>query len=199
MTLAYFMTIASNGAKSNQIACLAVTILRYNMLMSVFCCMLVEALHLYRMIVLVFGIERNFRVTYIVISWGVPLLMTIITAAIGREHLHDHKRCWLTGQLIWAFIAPVIAILTINLVILVIIVCKTLGVAEVDKQDRIHSIRIGFRSTALLLPMVGVTWLIGLLGNTNINIAYTFDLLSALQVSVDTGCGRLSMGKPHKP
>ncbi|XP_072022801.1 adhesion G-protein coupled receptor D1-like [Amphiura filiformis] len=91
------------------------------------------------------------------------------------------KICWLTGQFIWAFIAPVIAILTINLVILVIIVCKTLGVAEADKQDGIHSIRIGLRSTVLLLPMVGVTWLIGLLGNTNINVAYVFDLLSALQ------------------
>ncbi|XP_072023017.1 adhesion G protein-coupled receptor E1-like [Amphiura filiformis] len=181
MVLAYFMTLASSSAKSNQIACLAVTILRYNMLMSVFCCMLVEALHLYRMIVLVFGIERNFRVAYIVISWGVPMLMTTITASIGREHLYDHKRCWLTGQFIWAFIAPVIAILTINLVILVIIVCKTLGVAEADKQDGIHSIRIGLRSTVLLLPMVGVTWLIGLLGNTNINVAYVFDLLSALQ------------------
>ncbi|XP_072022593.1 adhesion G protein-coupled receptor E1-like [Amphiura filiformis] len=112
---------------------------------------------------------------------GVPMLMTTITASIGREHLYDHNRCWLTGQFIWAFIAPVIAILTINLVILVIIVCKTLGVAEADKQDGIHSIRIGLRSTVLLLPMVGVTWLIGLLGNTNINVAYVFDLLSALQ------------------
>ncbi|XP_072014565.1 adhesion G-protein coupled receptor D1-like [Amphiura filiformis] len=29
--------------------------------------------------------------------------------------------------------------------------------------------------------MVGVTWLIGLLANVNINIAYVFDLLSSLQ------------------
>ncbi|XP_072022534.1 adhesion G-protein coupled receptor D1-like [Amphiura filiformis] len=92
MAVAYIVTFGSKWASSNQIACHTVTILRYNMLMTVFCCMLVEALHLYRMIVLVFGIERNFRVVYIVIGWGAPMLMTTITAAIGREHLYDPER-----------------------------------------------------------------------------------------------------------
>ncbi|XP_072014662.1 adhesion G-protein coupled receptor D1-like [Amphiura filiformis] len=151
------------------------------MLMSVFCCMLVEALHLYRMIVLVFGIERNFRATYVVISWGVPIIMTTITATIGRENLHDKERCWLAGRFIWAFIAPVVAILTTNLAILVVIVNKTMAAAGMHGKDKIHSIIIGLRSSALLVPMVGGTWLTGLLGNININAAYVFDVLSSLQ------------------
>ncbi|XP_072051344.1 adhesion G-protein coupled receptor D1-like [Amphiura filiformis] len=181
MVLAYFLTLASKGATSNEIVCLAVTILRYNIFLTVFCCMFVEALHLFRMIVLVFGTERNFRIAYIVISWGMPMLMTTVTAAIGREQLYDKERCWLTGRFIWAFIAPVVALLTTNLAILVVIVYKTMAAAEKHEKDRSRSIRIGLRSAALLLPMVGGTWLIGLLSNINVIVAYVFDVLSSLQ------------------
>ena len=53
-----------------QTICLAVTIIRYNMFLSVFCCMFVEALHLYRMIVIVFGAERSLRAAYTAIGFG---------------------------------------------------------------------------------------------------------------------------------
>ncbi len=54
----------------HQALCLTWAILRYNMFVSVFCCMLVEALHLYRMIVIVFGVDTNLSVAYTVISFG---------------------------------------------------------------------------------------------------------------------------------
>ncbi len=54
----------------HQALCLALAILRYNMFVSVFCCMLVEALHLYRMIVIVFGADNNLSIAYTVIGFG---------------------------------------------------------------------------------------------------------------------------------
>ncbi len=43
--------------------------------------------------------------------------------------------------------------------------------------------RIGLRSALVLLPMLGVTWLFGLLGNLGTHIGYVFDIVIALQVS----------------
>ena len=47
-----------------------VAILQYNMFLTMFCCMLTEAIHLYRMIVVVFGGHRNFKGLYIAVSFG---------------------------------------------------------------------------------------------------------------------------------
>ncbi len=43
--------------------------------------------------------------------------------------------------------------------------------------------RIGLRSCFLLLPMLGVTWILGPLGNLHKTVGYVFDLLSSIQVS----------------
>ena len=42
--------------------------------------------------------------------------------------------------------------------------------------------RTGIRSLVLLMPMLGVAWIIGLAVNVHISIAYIFDILSASQV-----------------
>ena len=53
-----------------QTICLIVTILLYDAILSVFCLTLVEGVHLYRMIVMVYGIERDLKKLYLLIGWG---------------------------------------------------------------------------------------------------------------------------------
>ena len=54
----------------SQTACLVITILLYCAFTSTFSWMLVEAIHLFRMIVLVFGIDRSLKALYHCIGWG---------------------------------------------------------------------------------------------------------------------------------
>ena len=47
-------------------------------------------------------------------------------------------------------------------------------------------LRIALRSMILLLPMLGVAWLIGFVANVNIIGVYIFDLFAAVQVRLLT-------------
>ena len=46
------------------------TILLQDAFLSVFTWMAVEAIHLYRMVVLVFGAERDLKYAYLAVGWG---------------------------------------------------------------------------------------------------------------------------------
>ena len=58
---------------SLQITCLVVTALLHFFVLGMFCWMCVEAIHLYRMIILVFGVEKDLKLLYIAIGWGIVL------------------------------------------------------------------------------------------------------------------------------
>ena len=55
---------------SHQFVCQIMAILLHYAYMSTFCWMLIEALHLYRLIVVVYGGERNLTWLYYAIGWG---------------------------------------------------------------------------------------------------------------------------------
>ena len=58
-------------------ACHTFTIMRYHVFMTMFTTMLVEAIHLFRKIVLVFGAERSFRSAYVTAIFG-TLKLTLL-------------------------------------------------------------------------------------------------------------------------
>ena len=53
-----------------QTACLAITIILHDAFLHVFGWMLVEAIHLYRMIIIVFGVDKDLNRVYLLIGWG---------------------------------------------------------------------------------------------------------------------------------
>ena len=53
-----------------QTVCLIVAIVLYDAILSVFCWMVVQGVHLYRMIVMVYGIEKDLKKLYLIIGWG---------------------------------------------------------------------------------------------------------------------------------
>ena len=73
-------------------ACLMITILLYCAFMSTFSWMLVEAIHLFRMIVVVYGIERDLKVLYGCIGWGNNanlLINIVINVEIESFHINS--------------------------------------------------------------------------------------------------------------
>ena len=53
-----------------QIVCFMTTIFMHNAFLSVFTWMSIEAVHLYRMIILVFGADKDLKLHYFGIGWG---------------------------------------------------------------------------------------------------------------------------------
>ena len=53
-----------------QIVCFMTTMFMHNAFLSVFTWMSIEAIHLYRMIILVFGADRDLKRHYFCIGWG---------------------------------------------------------------------------------------------------------------------------------
>jgi hypothetical protein len=51
--------------------------------LAAFCWMTVEGHHLYRMVVRVFDSGRDFRRWYLLVGYGVPALVVIVTTVVG--------------------------------------------------------------------------------------------------------------------
>ena len=60
--------------------------------MSVFCWMLVEGINLYIKIVLVFNTEKSKLLYYVLIGWGVPVVIVAICGGLGWEQYATGER-----------------------------------------------------------------------------------------------------------
>ena len=103
----------------------------------------------------------------IVFGWTFPIVIPIITVAIKHDkYVNTTQHCFLTYEdgIIWAFIAPIIAIILVNMVILVISVIRistTKFGSEKLKEKQV--IKTALVSTLILTPLLGIPWIILLL------------------------------------
>jgi hypothetical protein len=75
-----------------------------------------------------------------------------------------------------------IAILLTNLVIFIIALRKTVSRVS-DNSGRVATVKSGLRATAVLMPLLGLTWAIGVFAvdSLSLPLAYTFTILNSLQ------------------
>ncbi|XP_072018171.1 adhesion G-protein coupled receptor D1-like [Amphiura filiformis] len=146
--------------------------------------MLVEGIHLYRLIVIVYGYERNFKWLYYIVGWVVPVPIVCISAGIRYTHYGQNGTCWLSTEdgFSWAFVGPVLLIISLNLIILALVVktIMTLNKESLD-HDNIAIVRSGLKTAFMLLPMLGITWIFGLLANFTIVFAYLFTIFNSVE------------------
>jgi len=174
--------IAFNNRKEWIAACTAIAVVRHFFQTAVFTWMLVEAVNLFIKLVKVIS-AKTFYMTYLAIGWGIPALIVGITTAartktydMSQDMIEDiwcgsikfaakveRTSCWLNGSK-WLYTGPVFAILLVNLVFFVILLKVVFGkVATKYSNDQMMKTRKGLKSVAALLPLLGVTWLFGLI------------------------------------
>ncbi|XP_070561730.1 uncharacterized protein [Ptychodera flava] len=146
--------------------------------------MLIEGVQLFRQVVIVFGSEKSWFLLYCVLAWGVPFLIVTITASCKREDYIFKDSCWLSrdGGVIWVFAGTVIVVTTINLVILLLVIRIVYKASKISGHTA-DGLRSGLKSALMLLPLLGVTWLLGFFSVSNDTIAFTyiFTILNSLQ------------------
>uniref|UniRef100_A0A8D0UQL3 Adhesion G-protein coupled receptor D1 n=1 Tax=Sus scrofa TaxID=9823 RepID=A0A8D0UQL3_PIG len=166
--------------------CQVLAVFLHYFFLSAFAWMLVEGLHLYSMVIKVFGSEDSKHRYYYGIGWGFPLLICIISQ-FAMDSYGTSKNCWLSlgSGAIWAFVAPALFIIVVNIGIL-IAVTRVISQISADNY-KIHGDPSAFKLTAkavaVLLPILGTSWLFGVLAVNSeaVVFQYMFAILNSLQ------------------
>uniref|UniRef100_A0A3Q1I9Q2 Uncharacterized protein n=1 Tax=Anabas testudineus TaxID=64144 RepID=A0A3Q1I9Q2_ANATE len=195
--IAELLLMCSDWASANETACLVVTALLHLFFMASFSWMLVEGLLLWSKVVSVNISEDRRMKLYYMIGWGLPVLIVGVTLAISVEKYRADDHCWLnvTTDTIWAFVGPVIFVLAVNAVVLSRVVmvtvssahrrAKMLSPSSASKMQTFDLTWAVTRPVLILLPVLGLTWLCGVLVHLSIVVAYVFIALNAFQVNKD--------------
>ncbi|XP_063265402.1 adhesion G-protein coupled receptor D2 [Prinia subflava] len=183
----------SELAKSNQVLCFMVTAFLHLFFMAAFSWMLVEGLLLWSKVVAVNMSEDRRMKFYYVTGWGLPVLIVGVTLATSFNKYVAAKHCWLSVQtnVIWAFVGPVLSILAVNTFVLLRVVTVTVASARrrakmLTPNSSLES-QIGTQIWAtakpvlVLLPVLGLTWVCGVLVHLSIVWAYVFIVLNSFQ------------------
>ncbi|XP_033744276.1 adhesion G protein-coupled receptor L1-like [Pecten maximus] len=169
----------------NQYVCMSIAIALHYFLTAMFCWMLLEGFHLYVLLVKVFKRGRNFG-KYLLVGWGVPLVVVGITAGIFHDKYGNDKVCWLSHDMLLVVFLPAVGlVIVINTVVLLMvlrIMMRTMP-TRANSEDR-SAIRAGLKAAVVLLPLLGLTWTIGFLSVENkeaLVFTYLFTLFNSLQ------------------
>uniref|UniRef100_A0A3Q3WPU1 G-protein coupled receptors family 2 profile 2 domain-containing protein n=1 Tax=Mola mola TaxID=94237 RepID=A0A3Q3WPU1_MOLML len=145
--------------------------------------MLVEGLLLWSKVVAVNLSEDRHMKYYYLIGWGLPVLIVTITLASASGKYSADGYCWLSVQngVIWGFAGPVIFIIMVRKFIsmrharlyLWVIWC-------ISNCSCLCTHRAAVKAVLMLLPILGLTWLCGILVPFSIVMAYIFIILSSL-------------------
>uniref|UniRef100_A0A8C8A4H1 Adhesion G protein-coupled receptor D1 n=1 Tax=Oryzias sinensis TaxID=183150 RepID=A0A8C8A4H1_9TELE len=147
--------------------CKVMAILLHFFFLSAFAWMLVEGLHLYSMVVKVFGSEGSKHYYYYVIGWG--------------------EYCWLSLNkgAIWAFVAPALVVIVVNIGILISV---TRIISRISGENyKVHgdanAAKLTVKAVAVLLPILGISWIFGVLAVNmhSLPFLYIFAIFNSLQ------------------
>ncbi|XP_031756723.1 adhesion G protein-coupled receptor L2 isoform X19 [Xenopus tropicalis] len=209
--VAEFLFLIGIDKTDYQIACPIFAGLLHFFFLAAFAWMCLEGVQLYLMLVEVFESEYSRKKYYYVAGYLFPATVVGVSAAIDYKSYGTEKACWLRidNNFIWSFIGPVTFIILLNLVFLVITLCKMVKHSNTLKPDssrleNINNYRVcdGYYNTDLpgyednkpfikswvlgafaLLCLLGLTWSFGLLfiNEETVVMTYLFTVFNAFQ------------------
>ncbi|NXP71099.1 AGRD2 protein, partial [Ramphastos sulfuratus] len=183
----------SELTKTNQVMCFMVTAFLHLFFMAAFSWMLVEGLLLWSKVVAVNMSEDRRMKFYYATGWGLPVVIVGVTLATSFNKYVADNHCWLNIQtnVIWAFVGPVLFILAVNTFVLCRVVMVTVSSARrrskmlTPNSSLENQIGVQIWATAkpvlVLLPVLGLTWVCGILVHLSIFWAYVFIVLNSFQ------------------
>ncbi|XP_028402491.1 adhesion G protein-coupled receptor L3-like [Dendronephthya gigantea] len=201
------MAILAGPARSDETFCISVSILLYFFVLAAFGWMLCEGAIIYLQLVNVYtglGLGGRHMKVFYIIGWGFPVVVVSFLVALNnrKDFITEHA-CWCNndGALFWVFVSTMILILLINFVIFILALRSALSSSEVSTtrslSKRVGSknsikasagvtlrkAKLGLKGTAILLPLLGLTWVFGLLvfNRDTIVFKYLFAIFNSIQ------------------
>ncbi|CAH3161093.1 unnamed protein product [Porites lobata] len=185
LLLAQALFLAGIRKTSNKVLCKTIAVFLHYFFMTAFTWMLVEGVHLYLKVVQVFKSENLKMFYYYASGWGFPLIPVSIAVALRPDSYGSREICWLSMEdgTVWAFIGPVIAVITINSFILFKVVHTVVTSAKAVKNSEHMHVKAGIKGLFVLMPILGVGWILGLfaVNKNTIVFEYAFAIINGLQ------------------
>ncbi|KAF4082574.1 hypothetical protein AMELA_G00153210 [Ameiurus melas] len=125
------------------------------------------------------------------VGYGAPLIIAVITVAStagSQGYIQKDYNCWLNWsqkKTLLAFVIPALIIVAINLLILIVVLCKMLrrGLNATTQPDEKHPLMVIARCVAILTPLFGLTWGfgIGTMMSSSFGVHVVFAFFNSLQ------------------
>ncbi|XP_061201170.1 adhesion G protein-coupled receptor L2 isoform X9 [Neopsephotus bourkii] len=185
--IAEFIFLIGINKTEYKIACPIFAGLLHFFFLAAFAWMCLEGVQLYLMLVEVFESEYSRKKYYYVAGYLFPATVVGVSAAIDYKSYGTEKACWLhvDNYFIWSFIGPVTFIILLNLIFLVITLCKMVKHSNTLKPDssRLENIKSWVLGAFALLCLLGLTWSFGLLfiNEGTVVMTYLFTVFNAFQ------------------
>ncbi|TSM12544.1 Adhesion G protein-coupled receptor F5 [Bagarius yarrelli] len=174
--------------------CSTATFFMHFFYLALFFWMLLSALLLlYRTLMVFSRMSRGAMISIgFTVGYGAPLLIAVITVAStagNNEYIQQGYNCWLNWnetKALLAFVIPALTIVAINLLVLIVVLCKMLrrGVDSPTQPDEKHALLVIVKCVGILTPFFGLTWGfgIGTMVSPDVGVHVVFALLNSLQV-----------------
>ncbi|KAM7434431.1 hypothetical protein ABFA07_015464 [Porites harrisoni] len=187
--LAQVVFLSGINATINRLACVSVAVLLHYFYLASFGWMLLEGVYLYIMVVEVFTSTVKLLYLYL-FAWGFPVIPVVISLVVGfkdgeglKYYTNEHF-CWLSfsKHLSWFFVGPVLLIMTVNFVILLAVLREIRNLQQ-PNPTRLKAFKKSLKACVILSPLLGVTWMFGLLAVTDAGLVfqYIFTILNSAQ------------------
>ncbi|XP_071959388.1 uncharacterized protein [Antedon mediterranea] len=185
LLFAHLIYITGIDATGNKTVCKIIAILLHYFFLASFAWMMIEGAYLY-----VKSSHAHRKpltlLHYALIGWVSPLFIVGITAAARYNGYGTPEACWLGLEdgVTWAFVAPVLVVGIINTLIMVRVI-KTFNSLKTNADKaRTQRMRANLRAILVLQPLLGVTWLFGVLSFNFVwalSFVYLFVICNSLQ------------------
>ncbi|XP_059352129.1 diuretic hormone receptor-like isoform X3 [Daphnia carinata] len=190
-------TLQLYRGETNKGSCIIVIFLHYFHLTNFFW-MFVEGFYLYMLVVETFSADKIRLRIYALIGWGIPLPVVIVWAVVKANWFtytsnEGHKldlesflaSCpWMAANSYdWIYMTPAIIVLFVNILFLVkimwVLITKLRSANSVETQQY----RKGSKALLVLIPLLGLTYVLVIAGPTEGLIAIYFSHIRAVLLS----------------
>ncbi|XP_022790919.1 adhesion G-protein coupled receptor D2-like [Stylophora pistillata] len=183
--------------KKNQTMCSIYAVIQHYLHTSLYTWMLVEGINLYLKMVKVFSFRKPYMINAL-LGWGIPGVIVGLVAAIQPSTYDmgtilykeiscgtlkftgtvDRERCWFNGS-VWKFTGPALVILLANLVVFVMVLRVSFG--KIGHKNYLATTRKKLKAIFALLPLLGVTFLLGFFVDFHVSVEYVFVFFNSIQ------------------
>ncbi|XP_069489759.1 cadherin EGF LAG seven-pass G-type receptor 2 isoform X2 [Ambystoma mexicanum] len=155
-------------------ACTVIAILLHFFYMCTFSWMLLEGLHIYRMLTEVRDINYGPMRFYYMLGWGVPAFITGLAVGLDPEGYGNPDFCWLSlyDTLIWSFAGPIAFAVAMS-VFLYILAGKAAWLAQRQGFEK-QGTASGLQTAFVVLVLVSATWLLAILSVNSDTILFHY-------------------------
>ncbi|XP_077993992.1 adhesion G-protein coupled receptor D1-like [Glandiceps talaboti] len=184
LMLAEFIFIIGINATEKENLCRCIAILLHYLYLATFFWMLVQGIQLYIKIRNVFNHTAKV-IQFTLIGWGLPVVIVAISAGLKWQYYGNEKYCWLSLKdgLPAAFIAPAMAVVVLNFIVIVMVMKTFMNVRVNAKKSDVEKMKAGIRASLVLVPLLGLTWIFGILAvnEDTLLFQYIFTITNSLQ------------------